>query len=337
MDIKLIDKIIDSLNMNKGKFDDLMPYFSDKRYKPCIFDKKNFHEIKDAKINKKIAFVDGGNLEIIKNANYSIQLVRVYYTIYLNNKRVKSKRYQFFVLVNTITNKNKINYRAQIFDNELGIDENHLIFDLYDETLREGIHKANISRIGEVARRFAELKAAELLINELDAGDIIVRDGSLQSSVTNEKIYFNKLYKKALEKNIIIAGLSKSSTLLTDKGNSLISTLSKMADKDEWYYYPVAKIEHPDHEAEMFFIKLNEKSRHVFRFEVYKKNKFDIDEILTLLKINQDPVFLGYPYGLIEADKFARVTNNEKEYLKTILSLKRIEEKEAHEILDSIS
>ena len=86
----------------------------------------------------------------------------------------------------------------------------------------------------------------------------------------------------------------------------------------------------------MFFIKLNKKSRHIFRFEVYKKNKFDVNEILTLLKINQDPVFLGYPYGLIEADKFARVTNNEKEYLKTILSLKRIEEKEAHEILDSI-
>ena len=336
MDIKVINKIIDSLNVNKDKQDDLMPYFPDKRYKPHKLDKKNFRGIKDTETNKKIAFVDGGNTEIVKGADYSIQLIRVYYVVYSANKRVKSKRYQFFVLVNTVNSNGGIKYKTQVFNNELSIDEIDLVFDLYDETLKDGIHRANISKIGEVARSFAELKTAELLVDELDEGGIIVRDGSLQCSVTNEKKYFDRLYKKALEKNIVMTGLCKTTTILTDKGNSLTSVLNKIADSGEWYYHPVVSIEHPDHEAEMFFIKLNKKSKHVFRFEVYKKNKFNINEIVALLKVNQDPVFMGYPYGLVEADKFARVTNNEKEYLKTIFSMRRIEEREAHEILDSI-
>ena len=299
MDIKIINKIIDSLNITKEKQDDLMPYFSDKRYKPYTLDKNNFHGIKDVKTNKKIAFVDGGNTEIVKSANYSIQLVRVYYVVYSANKRIKSRRYQFFVLANAFDNKDRLNYKAQIFNNELGIDENDLVFDLYDETLRDGIHRANISKIGEATRRFAELKTAELLAGELGKEDIIVMDGSLQSSVTNEKKYFDRLYKKSLENGIVITGLSKTTTLLTEKGNSLTTTLDRMANKDEWYYHPVASIEHPDHEAEMFFIKLNKKSRHVFRFEVYKKNRFDINEIAALLRLNQDPVFLCYPYCLV--------------------------------------
>jgi len=67
-----------------------------------------------------------------------------------------------------------------------------------------------------------------------------------------------------------------------------------------------------------------------------------------LLKENsRDPVFLGYPYGLIEADRFSRISNQEKERLRLQLKLafgrdyKRIEEFEnslnAHDILDSIN
>ena len=61
----------------------------------------------------------------------------------------------------------------------------------------------------------------------------------------------------------------------------------------------------------------------------------------------KDPVFIGYPYGLIEADKNARISNQEKDMLLTLFSTKfgkdweRIKESlsniDAHEILDNIS
>ena len=43
-------------------------------------------------------------------------------------------------------------------------------------------------------------------------------------------------------------------------------------------------------------------------------NQLDEDYILSLVDNSKDPVFYGYPYLLIEADKLARVTNKEKEY-----------------------
>jgi hypothetical protein len=336
MNNEIIEKINQSLNPNITDIENDKPYFSDKRYKAHKIEKTNFHEIKETETNKKIAFIDGGNAEILKTANFSLQLVRVYATIYQNNKRIDSKREEFFVLTSTITENQKIKYKTTIFNNDLINDQ--LTFDLYDKTLQEGGHKVNISKIGEVARRFAELKLIEKLTDQLNNA-IIVRDGSLQSSVTHESKYFESLYKKALEKNTIIAGLCKTTTLITEKGNSLTYTLTKLAPVGTWYYHPVVDIEHPDHQAELFFTKLHKNSNHTFRFEFYKRQKPEINELLSLLARNsKDPIFFGYPYGLIEADRFARITNNEKEYWKTIIASKlKFNTKESHEILDSIS
>ncbi|MBU1849504.1 MAG: hypothetical protein KKH40_02140 [Nanoarchaeota archaeon] len=94
------------------------------------------------------------------------------------------------------------------------------------------------------------------------------------------------------------------------------------------------------------FAKLHEKSKYIFRIDVSEQNKTkDVCEIL--LNMAKDPVFIGYPYGLIETDGVARVSNREKEYLKTKLMVyfKRDQQKikdcissqDAHDILDNIS
>jgi hypothetical protein len=205
------------------------------------------------------------------------------------------------------------------------------------------MHQTRISKIGSIVRRFSELKIAETILNELEKDDIVILDGFLQSSVTNEATYMENLYKKAEEKGIIVSGLSKTTTLLTTNGNSVLNTLNKIAPKSSWYYHPVAEINNKDHKAEIFFIKLHEKSKYIFRFELYKNQKPNISSILNLLTTNsKDPVFLGYPYGLIEADKFARVSNQEKAYIQTILKTKikewdKINNLDAHDILDNIS
>ena len=93
-------------------------------------------------------------------------------------------------------------------------------------------------------------EAADLL----DKDDIIVLDGSLQASVTGEGYYLDKLYEKGIQKNIIIAGLAKSSRLFTDKGNSIVGLLNELGPDEAWYYHPVAKITNEKHKAEMFFL-----------------------------------------------------------------------------------
>jgi hypothetical protein len=128
----------------------------------------------------------------------------------------------------------------------------------------------------------------------------------------------------------------------------LIPVLSELAPKTAWSYYPLVKIENKNHKIDMYIIKLNRSSRYIFKFEVSNNTDYNIKQILSLLKDNSiDPVFLGYPYGLIEADQFARVSNKEKDYLKTIFLSKLGQNNEkiaqylntlnTHSILDSIS
>jgi len=98
----------------------------------------------------------------------------------------------------------------------------------------------------------------------------------------------------------------------------------------------------------MSFVKLHEKSKYIFRFEIYKEQKQHINNVINLISNNcKDAVFIGYPYGLIEADRTARVSNQEKDMMLTIFSAKfgkdweKIKESlsniDAHEILDNIN
>lgn len=343
MDRHLIDKIVESLKKEPDKATDIYPYFSDKSYKPFKIEQKNFHKIEKTQKNAKLCFIDGGNTELLQSANNSLQLIRIYYAIYSGNKRVSSKKVQFFALITAEEKESKIIYKAKLFDNIMEFNEDELIFDPFDETIKTGIHQTKISKIGGIIRRFSELKLAEKAIDELEKDDIIVLDGLLQASVTNEEMYLDSLYRKGIEKGIIISGLSKTTTLLTTNGSSVTSILKGIAPKESWYYHPVAESTNPKHQANILFTKLNEKSRYVFRFETYKKQELDTSSILSLLAENsKDAVFLGYPYGLIDADRFARVSNDEKAYLRTILMAKMKDKWEglnvldAHDVLDNM-
>jgi len=343
MEKAIIENIIISLNNSlteKGEY----VQFNDPSYKPIKISKENFHEIKDANEIRKIAFIDGGNTEILKAPNFSLQLIRIYYSIYKNNKKTSSKKQEFYILINALNQENNITYKTQFF----GLNKNTINFDSFDETIRQGKHRISISSIGNVIRRFVELETTKDIINELDNNDIIIIDGDLKASITNEIDYLNELYKKGVEKNIIICALSKTSELFTEKGNALIPVLNEIAPDKEWYYHPLVEINNKNHKVDMYIVKLNKNSKYIFKFEIFNEIKYNINEILALLKNNsKDPVFLGYPYGLIEADKLARISSKEKDYLKTIFLIKLGKDNEkiaqylntlnTHNILDSMS
>jgi hypothetical protein len=210
-------------------------------------------------------------------------------------------------------------------------DEVDLVFNSFDRTLTEGRRRAPLSRVATVSRAFTEWKlASEIIDKELVAGDMLVRDGSLQTQISGESKYSNMAYDKALSKDVIFTGLAKTSTLFTDTGMPLFSSIAILANRnglgeDRWYYYPIADIRVPDHRAYMFAVKLHPRSKHVFRFEILRdqaKKMDDFDTVISKLAHNaNDLTFPGYPYGLIEADRVARVRQEEvKPLLVQLLS-----------------
>jgi len=358
MNKEIINKIVHTINTNildKKNFEQDAVQFSDSRYKSINFSLKNFRKIQSVSAENKLAFIDGGSTTIIDSPNFCLHFIRVYYTIYQHNKRIKNEKFEFYLLCDAIGKENEIFFRGRVYNltGQLLVDENDLLFNSMDNSIKKNIHRASINVLADISRRFAELKVCEIVCNHLNNGDVIMIDGSLQQTFQNEEKYLSNLYGVAKQKNISVCGLSKTTNLFTKTGNSVAGLLNSVSEEngfDSWFYYPVVNIENPKHKANIYFVKLNEKSKYVFRFETYSeidKTNMNVENIFYLLSQNStDPVFLGYPYGLIEADKFARVADNEKEYFKALFmssagkSWKVIQNylsaKNAHDVLDNI-
>ena len=330
---EVLDHLGDSIK-DKGKFIKL----SYDSYEPLEITQDNFIKIEDIDVNGKICFIDGGNAEILKASNFSLQFIRIYSTVYLENKRIENKKYEFYLLVRSYDKEGKIFFKTQILGDKI-IEEVEI--NSLDKSIMQGNSRADVSFVGNVARRFAELNVGKELISRVDNCDSIIFDGSLDTKYNNEKELFDDIYNLAKEKKVNVCGLSKTCELFTDKGGSVISLLNELQPETKWYYYPLAKF---DKMYDICFVKLNENSQYIFRLDF----NGNVDNVLSLLSHNSnDPVFMGYPYGLIEADRFARISNKEVEILKTKFMIKAgkdwkfisdmMKTKDSHGILDNIS
>lgn len=316
------------------------PLFRDPRIKVYPLESKNFHEIVLGETGqRKLSFLDGGNNTILSGPNFTVELTRIYFNLFRGNKRLQAKKLppkiEFFTVVTTyITSKNEIEYQGHLIPLNQEFfpylpEESSLKLLASDRSLMIGNFYAPVWKVADAARRFAEWKfTATVIENELQEGDLMIRDGTLQTSLTNEAHFADAVYTAASAKNVIFCGLAKTNRLLTTTGNSLAKVIKQLGDsifsRKAWYYYPIAKINTSDQKAEMFFVNLHPLSPSAFRYEIFRDqavtmNPDDFNSIFSELVMNaRDPVFPGYLYGLIDADNFARVSTQEVNYYNTI-------------------
>ena len=340
MTIDAVGKLIATLDRKIEERDLGKPLFRDPRYSRAFpFAKDRFRPITPTESDRRFVFVDGGNQEILGAPNFSVQMNRVYYSAFKGQTRIRENalpdRIDFFSAVHSSFRKGKLFYDTAVvplapeFD-ELLPDEADLSFDSFDRTVMVGLQRADVARIASIARKFAEWEYAFHLVQQaMEPGDVLVLDGTLQTTYTNEFIYAKKLYTAAKTKNVIVTGLSKTSRLFTTTGLSLLGAVAKFAADQEIPYQawalPVAEVSSTDHNAFIFVVKLSELASHIFRFEIYGEQYRDmkpeiVNEILSQLAENaRDVSFPGYPYGLINADRFARVSGEDAEGYQVLL------------------
>jgi len=371
MNIEIIKDIINLIksedNYSRDVLDGEEPQFSDKRYSSFPLSKNNVREFIIRDQSKRVTYIDGGNIELLSSPSVYLGLVRIYFNIFQNNKIITPKylpqKFEFYVFGKAIGKGKGINFYFKLFpfskDYGVDIEEADKTINSHDPTISNRNFRAELGSVCGIARRFLEWKISELIIQkELEKGDIVVRDGSLQTAITGEYNYSKKAYEAATEKEVTFCGVAKRSRLYTSKGRSLPYAIkllgNKMCPKKLWYYYPIAEINHPDHNAEMYFVKFHPSSRYTFRFEI-EKNKAKalgregVEELLGTIASNSvDLRFPGYPYGLVDADYIARIRGDEKETHKALFLslcddeeiLKFIDEnisvEDAHDFLDSL-
>ncbi|MBI3036100.1 hypothetical protein HYY71_07310, partial [Candidatus Woesearchaeota archaeon] len=239
---EVVEKILKSLNENL--IASSRPKLSGKGYNAHSIDVKNFHEIEKNISNKRIAYVDGGNAEIIGSGNFSLSLIRVCHAVYQNNKKLLAKKSDFFLFVNAIIKNDEIFYATSTFGLKGPDFLEDISFSSFDHTLMLGANRAEISNVANAIRRFAELRLAKIISKD-NFCDVIVLDGNLQSTLTNESSYLNELYNSCETNNVILTAISKTASLFTDDGNLLSVVLDNISNIPSWFYYPIADINNP--------------------------------------------------------------------------------------------
>ena len=304
----------------------------------------NENKSNESKLNKstnsKLACIDGGNAEILRAPDFSLQLIRLCAVVMQNNKTISLQRFEFYAAITSFAENDEIKFKVEYFgdnlDKEILPNEKHVTFNSFDRTIISGTERAEISKMGDVIRKFAELSLAKKIAKQLVSKDILLLDNSLKCYFTNEQLYWQQLFEEINKKDIILAAIIKTTSMLTQSGKSIITVLQLLSKQIQlgnncWYYYPVIsfnnllndseKNEKNDYPAEILFAKLHAHAQNIFRVEIFNKSYSQDNLTLllsTLLQQSNDAVFLGYPYCLVQADAFARVSNKEKDYLRVI-------------------
>ena len=327
MSAEISRRIAEFLDLNIE--DDVgQPYFGNPDYELLPFPPASFVPIRDVESNVRTAFVDGGNQEIIGAPNFSAQMNRVYFNVFRGRERILPKslprRVEFYSVTMAGYRDDGIFYDTTVFplrpEFEGLVPDKLLSFNSLDRTVTLGAQRADITRVASVARRFAEWEFAKHVVeDELEEGDVIVHDGSLQTSLTNEHVYLAGAFEAAVRRGVVFSGISKTSTLFTTTGLSLLGAVQGLAedyDVNGPWCLPIARVANVLHNAFIYVVKLHESARYVFRFEIYgeqarRMSEEDLCGVTSALASNsKDISFPGYPYGLIDADSFARVSGD---------------------------
>ena len=294
--------------------------------KQFLITPSEFCEITPSQSIKKIGFIDGGDGPLEDSPNFLITINRVYYSLFEGKKRIKPKnnpRVQFFSYVTsnitTVKGKKSVSYETKLFAHS----ENDKMYLPAESDLTSSTESTSVlqgARLNSLGRRFAEWQLALYVVeNELEKGDILVMDGSLQTNFKNEIRYANRLYEAALEKGVIVCGLAKTSRLITESGDPLLARIEEIAEDVNFgkWYVKVAEEVSADDRGFMMAVKFHEKSKFVFRFEILREQftemtPEELNSVLASLAENsQDVAMIGYPYGAIDADRFAQVRMDE--------------------------
>lgn len=341
-----MDDLIKSVNAHLDRRDadaEMLPLLPNHSYKALPFSPSRFHRLQESgSRDMTLAFIDGGQAELLSTPSLSVGVIRAVARAYNGMKRAFSMTAEFHACISSSPLKNDVAYAAELFPLRGNVlpDTNMLSFASTDESIRSGVRRASPSALLSVARRFAELELALAAAGRLSTGDMIVLDGSLQQGYTREERLLGALRQSSAEKRIMAVGVSKTNSLLSTSGLPFGNMLASHHPNEQWWYAPVAL---PSGGApHISFARLHPQSSGAFLTESFAEP--DEHLFAPLAAYSRDPVFPGYPYGLVEADRAARVSNQDASYLRTKLVEKLgrrditalLSQKNAHEVLDSI-
>ncbi|MBI2145686.1 hypothetical protein HYU18_05210 [Candidatus Woesearchaeota archaeon] len=261
---------------------------------------ENWRQLTEADGQSEVAFIDGGNSAIIQAPTAELHKIRTAIAVIKDNKLASIERKEGFLLAKATVENGKAKYTAELLESNL---------DLKAISSEATGTENPLAKVTNEARRMCEIAAAKEALKMLNGRGVIVLDGTLETFSESERKALNELTEAAAAKNAIVGAVAKTCSLLADTSESLISAAEKLGGGKEGYII-VAKGKSEKHKATVAIARLNRFSQHSFRIEAADEEQL-AKLAASLKRQSNDIAFPGYPYGLVMADEFARISNSE--------------------------
>lgn len=293
-----------------------LPVLSSGDYESQPLDPRHFHPVSPRFPAGQVGFLDAGNNEIVSTPAVAIGWVRIYWSVFKGERKLRHRLRNHLVVVRRAEGDPWL--AAEVYPVEGGAP---LRF-RFPPPLPPGepTRSPLAGGIGAV-RRHLEWQATLELLQTLRPGDLAVRDGTLEAEGGTDDPAREAL-AVAEEREVLLVGLSKSCALLTASGLPLLSALALMEQErgvpSPWVYHPLGR---PRRETlpHITVVRLHPSSAHLFRLDLPFWAGERAEEVAALLAAYaRDPALLGYPYGLLDADRHARVPEKEVNLLRRV-------------------
>ncbi len=289
---------------------------------------KNYSTLKKSYEYMNAFFIDGGSASLLSSSSFSLGFFRACI--------VKSEQDEFSVsfseeLYCAALQENDF-FSLSTFPEHPGINKVRV----KSKSLDESFSSFDSWKACSAARRLLEISLAIKAASD-NKGSLIVLDGSLDGE-EYEEMLLETLKRAALKNGNVVIGLSKSNSFSTNMNRPLTYALLSRK-KNSWIYK--LKVS-PSDRFKACYVKFSDGSSYAFRADFFPEQESQaIKALESLAGISNDALFQGYPYGLVEADDFARISLEEKQsIIAGLASLQdwNLLEKAAfdiHELLDS--
>ncbi|MGC8632715.1 MAG: hypothetical protein ACP5UI_03060 [Thermoprotei archaeon] len=263
--------------------------------------------------DKEIAFLDGGSASLFSSPSYVLMMNRVYSARWLGKRKLSSSLKEFL----SFTYASEDGYFSRVWPLS---GEVPLLPKDTAVTYREISGIDALLRASQLPRRTAERYQLLELIRE--GGELVVVDGSLQEETSRERDLVSEALKVADERRVVVGALAKQTSLVGAVDLPFQTSLQSewCARVGEYRCVGSGEEEVADKTSRvstLYLMKLHRMSPLPYLLEVAGTDqRLHLDLIKALVADSRDPHMPGYPHGLLEADRRARVGQPEVKRLR---------------------
>jgi hypothetical protein len=170
----------------------------------------------------------------------------------------------------------------------------------------------SISRLVDELRSYAEWKLLSQCIDTAPEGSLLLLDGTLQRQALLTENFQRRLFQRAGERGVQIAGVSKRTNLVIN--GTLLACDRGYHDgscREMWYRLISKTLSAANINKlipEVYLAKFNPDAEYPLRVDISRFNNRPPEQVLAMIaSLSDDVEFPGYPYPLVHVHRLARI------------------------------